>query len=67
MTQNNPNDLMPCPFCDGEDLSEEFREPEIGMKWLHYIECFDCSCCGPDYEDKKEAIKAWNTRTQKED
>ena len=75
------SELKPCPFCGGTNLrigdsdkidllSIQFNEP------IAFVECMDCYAVAglykkhyKYYEDttaKEEAIKKWNTRTQKE-
>ena len=50
--------LNPCPFCGGEDLSVHFDDG-----FSCYVWCGDCgSKTDNRHPTKKEAIKAWNTR-----
>jgi Lar family restriction alleviation protein len=51
--------IKPCPFCGDAEL-----DPDP----LFYVSCKDCSARGEwfnysDPDPKREAIKAWNTRT----
>src|SRR5690242_18263436 len=52
--------LKPCPFCGGQ-AKEIFKE--LGNA---YIECLDCLSGTNVFETIGFAIKAWNTRTEKE-
>jgi Lar family restriction alleviation protein len=60
-------ELKPCPFCGGE-ADFNIGEQGNGLPW-HYIECSECSACGPniEYAAHNIAVKeclaeAWNTR-----
>lgn len=50
------NELKPCPFCGGTNLTMVSCEGE------HYAGCFTCHTCGPGGTSREEAIEAWNRR-----
>lgn len=54
--------LKPCPFCGGKP-SVGYYEPFEGQG-LYSIECGWCEIAPatPDYNSRKEASEAWNTR-----
>ena len=59
--------LKPCPFCGGEAGMREERRYLGGTSngiSRTYIQCNLCACrtMSYDWEDKKNAIKTWNTR-----
>lgn len=47
--------IMPCPFCDNEDV--EVCEVELGT---FAIDCPECQCLGPFADDIETAILRWN-------
>lgn len=66
------NKLKPCPFCGCKALIK-YDFLQVGNKLVkgYYITCpstpFDC--CSPKtwtFRYKKEAIEAWNRRTEEE-
>lgn len=48
-------ELKPCPFCGSNNLIVD------GFTWVH---CKNCRTDGPLFNDRKKAIKAWNTRKE---
>ena len=49
-------ELLPCPFCGGEaELNPHFYD--------FLIACSSCGIGTHFYHTKREAIEAWNTRT----
>lgn len=64
------NELLPCPFCGGNNVMPELTVTSI---WRIYITCKDCIADGPAFFfTKKEqyidylqnAIDGWNKRVQ---
>jgi Zn ribbon nucleic-acid-binding protein len=55
-------ELLPCPTCKTADYLGVYKY-ENG--WLH-IECDKCFYMGEGFGNKKQAIKAWNTRFKEE-
>lgn len=50
----NTPELLPCPFCGSDNVSEAEGTTGDGKPW-YYIECLDCSACAePEH---------WNRRT----
>lgn len=52
-------ELLPCPYCGGVDLKDPTDE------WLsdadsHWVNCYDCGCCGPSAERSEDANSKWN-------
>lgn len=54
-------ELLPCPFCGGE----AFAVTGIVDEGIRQIMCRKCYAKTTVYRTKKEAITAWNTRTNK--
>ena len=55
-------DLLPCPFCGGDNL-------QTGSGWMGhpegYVHCRECGGhIGRTRSRKHAAIKAWNTRSE---
>lgn len=57
--------LLPCPFCGASDPSDVFvnRLQSDGRRWTVYCTATDCLTEGPHRATKREAIAAWNTRS----
>jgi len=58
--------LLPCPFCGGDDLVIDDKAGITGK--CYFITCYGggihgCVMQDYSYATKREAIKAWNTRT----
>jgi len=55
-------ELKPCPFCGSHDVFINFPDSEH----IFWGQCEDCDC-ETGWKDTEElAIKAWNTRINKE-
>ena len=52
-------ELKPCPFCGGE----EFEVVSVYGE-EYYVNCLNCTTCGPGGETYEEAIEAWNRRAE---
>ena len=52
--------LKDCPFCGG--AAESLRKFDSESNICSVVGCKECWCSTYIYEDKKEAIKAWNRR-----
>lgn len=50
----------PCPFCG---KASELQVPENDDVVLAVVMCLSCYCCGAEFFTDKEAIKAWDTRS----
>lgn len=55
--------LEPCPFCGRPEVVPTRVELPF-YSW--HIWCPSCRSCGPTNGQKREAIRLWNTRKQKE-
>lgn len=53
------NSPFPCPFCSAPSNKIEIRGPS-GSRY--FADCTVCGAEGPSANDKKAAIRAWNTR-----
>jgi len=61
------SELMPCPFCGGTDLTDDFTSG--GYRWMH-VRCSTCRAMSPgvkidhaDYETTRaEARAVWNRK-----
>ena len=52
-------ELKPCPFCDSNNTQVVlFGGPPLGES--AFVQCLDCSSCGPNGKDQDEAITVWN-------
>ena len=59
------NDIKPCPFCGSDNVSTSYKDT-FSYDFRRGVYCADC--CGgiyPFYDTEAEAIKAWNTRTER--
>ena len=63
-------DLLPCPFCGGNELilkSKEFQKENL---FVGCISCFDCHAMGSRWISSDlhflndDAAKAWNKRSK---
>ena len=52
-------ELKPCPFCGGKDF-----EVVSVYGGEYYVDCLNCTTCGPSGETYEEAIEAWNRRCE---
>ena len=58
--------LKPCPFCGGEACIQ--RHEFIGYAETFGVVCLDCCCeTRQFFYNKKDAIEAWNRRTNDAD
>ena len=53
------NELKPCPFCGGKNISAEYLGCGI---WEFVCHKNDCNTTGPRKRSRKAAIAAWNRR-----
>lgn len=63
-------ELLPCPFCGGRATTSHGVFSASGSYFV--ISCKSCGCRTPNFHEwiygqkyEQEAIKMWNTRTQK--
>lgn len=64
------SDLLPCPFCGGEDLviHSDISEDAPHREYAKHVFCRRCHCHGRNHypigwaECEKAAIEAWNDR-----
>ena len=56
-------ELKPCPFCGGKAERKEGRMLLDSYNYW-YIECECCHTKSMGYRVPKEAIKAWNRRSE---
>lgn len=67
LNQSKSNSLKPCPFCGGQPTLSE-RKSYSNTKWYRVI-CLNSMCLicpsTAEFEDKENAIRAWNRRTEK--
>lgn len=71
--KTNNDELIPCPFCDGEPRTIERPDNITGTKFFFSVACYcgGYSACAhkmavretPE-QAKRDAIAAWNTRAQ---
>ena len=53
----------PCPFCaEHTDLILDYWTTEDSEVCRSWIECGSCDASGPDADDPKGAVEAWNRR-----
>jgi Lar family restriction alleviation protein len=62
-------ELLPCPFCGSTDIT--IRRTLIGLRQKetarrYWCECQECGAAGPNNQYQSGAVKAWNTRVEKE-
>ena len=62
-------ELKPCPFCGGADiLMRDVRGmfgKSFNVRTYYYMQCRNCFSQTGYYKTKPKTIKAWNTRTTK--
>lgn len=62
--------LLPCPFCGGSaiiEMQDNLRDLRIWGGYAPWTaHCVVCGADGPKRKEKRQAIAAWNTRTQEE-
>lgn len=49
-------ELLPCPFCGGDNLTE------VGDDGDYYVGCLGCHTCGPSGTNREEGRALWNRR-----
>ena len=49
------DELKPCPFCGGENVTNEFDDP------FYYVICGICGASSA-FSDEEGAVRLWNTR-----
>ena len=57
-------ELKPCPFCGGRAFPTEFTyslDPGYVKVWS--VDCVNCMSQTAEFVTEKEAIEAWNKRT----
>lgn len=61
--------LLPCPFCGGKPVLESWEMSAWdkmniarNSKYWWHVFCDDCLGGGPDMQNAREAIEAWNRR-----
>lgn len=56
-------ELLPCPFCGGEDLeTDHIRTYDVDHPDVYEVHCVECGGRGGEGWTEAEAIAAWNTR-----
>lgn len=50
------DEMKPCPFCGSKKISLD-----VSGNWAQ-VECDSCGSAGAVFDNKEEAIEAWNTR-----
>ena len=55
--------LKPCPLCGRDYLN--IRKKESCSETIYVVYCESCGSMADSYDTPKEAIEAWNMRTQK--
>lgn len=53
------NELLPCPFCGGNDLELSQHDKSSLFVWVH---CNSCGADGTPSEEGEESVNLWNTR-----
>ena len=62
------DELLPCPFCDGEAEIKELNSNSFYKRKLKYrVKCQKCPCsfAFTFFETEESAAESWNTRTLK--
>lgn len=64
-------DLEPCPFCGGTQLDDrvgvQYDESGLSaMRYFYSVVCVDCGCRTASFEQKLNAVDAWNRRVKNE-
>jgi len=55
-------ELLPCPFCNSDDVMVLDVEPTGQMSEYSHVHCANCLANGPMKQSDKQAATAWNTR-----
>lgn len=58
MTDKIKLNPFPCPFCGGN--AEVLNDYECGFEGYYYVWCENCHSSSATYDDKTDAIEAWN-------
>jgi len=59
------SELLPCPFCGGEDLEIDHAPTYIPERPdVYNVHCCECGANGSEEWTEKIAVAAWNTRAQ---
>ena len=58
MTAPTSEELLPCPFCGGNQL----RVKHSG-RWGWFVSC-SCAAVGPSSETRGQAVARWNERRE---
>lgn len=63
-TDKSPVVLLPCPFCNGNDVGNYEHPGEDDV--IRHVVCNTCgaSCCDLDTLPEKNAYETWNTRVK---
>jgi len=58
LTNEKPTELLPCPFCNSEDLEIYTSKNRLySAVWCNF-----CKTYGPDRSNEQQAAEAWNRR-----
>lgn len=59
----NAAGLKPCPFCGSADVEIEYLDEQFRDHHM-FVECKSCEASSAIHFTRKEAVAAWNRRTQ---
>lgn len=59
-------ELLPCPFCGGEDLEIDHAQTyDVYHPDVYEVHCVECGGRGGEGWTEAESIEAWNTRAER--
>lgn len=58
----NPEQLLPCPFCGGEARLFHDDSSDYEQHWTYFVSCMKCEAETQRSKAREHAIEFWNAR-----